>query len=106
MYLENEFKPDVVEWGQKGELELDKVLEFIKDENSAKEGDNQGHSVMKPAAASVSAPTSPPIGTIRQLQQEAPDDERVNKQPKPNMAVEEYEEMLDAEYLQGDLPEF
>lgn len=105
MYLKNEFKPDVVEWGQRGELELNKVLEFIKDENNVKEGDNQEHSVMKPAA-SVSAPTSPPIGTTRQLQQEAPDDERANKKPKPNMTVEEYEAMLDAEYLQGDLPEF
>lgn len=104
MYLKNEFKPDVVEWGQRGELELDKVLEFIKDENNVKEGDNQEHSVMKPA--SVSAPTSPPIGTTRQLQQGAPDDERANKKPKPNMTVEEYEAMLDAEYLQGDLPEF
>ncbi|WVO23265.1 uncharacterized protein IAS62_004614 [Cryptococcus decagattii] len=105
LHMYNEFKPDVVEWGQRGELELDKVLEFIKDESNVKERDNQEQSVMKPTA-SDSAPTSPPIGTTRQLQQEAPDDERANKKPKPNMTVEEYEAMLDAEYLQGDLPEF
>ncbi|KGB78053.2 hypothetical protein CNBG_4140 [Cryptococcus deuterogattii R265] len=105
LHMYNEFKPDVVEWGQRGELELDKVLEFIKGENSVKEGDNQGHSVMKPAA-SFSAPTLSPIGTTQPLPPEAPDDERANKKPKPDMTVEEYEAMLDAEYLQGDLPEF
>ncbi|OWZ77809.1 hypothetical protein C365_03564 [Cryptococcus neoformans Bt85] len=106
LHMYNEFKPDVVEWGQRGALELDKVLEFIKDgENNVKEGDNQGSSVAKPTASS-SAPVLTPIGATQQLPQGSPDDEPVSKKPKRDMTVEEYEAMLDAEYLQGDLPDF
>lgn len=106
LHMYNEFKPDVVEWGQRGALELDKVLEFIKDgENNVKEGDNQGSSVAKPTASS-SAPVLMPIGATQQLPQGSPDDEPVSKKPKRDMTVEEYEAMLDAEYLQGDLPDF
>lgn len=95
-----------MEWGQRGALELDKVLEFIKDgENNVKEGDNQGSSVAKPTPSS-SAPVLTPIGATQQLPQGSPDDEPVSKKPKRDMTVEEYEAMLDAEYLQGDLPDF
>ncbi|UOH82332.1 hypothetical protein LQV05_005030 [Cryptococcus neoformans] len=106
LHMYNEFKPDVVEWGQRGALELDKVLEFIKDgENNVKQGDNQGSSVAEPTASS-SAPVLTPIGATQQLPQGASDDEPVSKKPKRDMTVEEYEAMLDAEYLQGDLPDF
>ena len=47
-----------------------------------------------------------PIGATQQLPQGSPDDEPVSKKPKRDMTVEEYEAMLDAEYLQGDLPDF
>lgn len=95
-----------MEWGQRGALELDNVLEFIKDgENNVKERDNQGSSVANPAVSSTALVLSP-IGATQQLPQEAPDDEPASKKPRRDMTVEEYEAMLDAEYLQGDLPDF
>ncbi|WVQ79433.1 hypothetical protein IAT38_001531 [Cryptococcus sp. DSM 104549] len=80
----SEFKPDVVEWGQRGTLELARILEQIS-------------GVAPPFTAKEE--TSPPLPTSAKTSpgpEVVKEGERQTKSEK-NMTLEEFEAMLDAE---------
>ncbi|WWC93028.1 uncharacterized protein L201_007992 [Kwoniella dendrophila CBS 6074] len=98
-HMYNEFKPDVVEWGQKGTLELAKVLDQVKspiEEHTSE--DIEGYP--------VKSDPSDPVTPISKPQDELPSsplsdikDEQTTpkKEIKEELSVEEYEALLDAQ---------
>ncbi|WVF68646.1 hypothetical protein IAT40_003416 [Kwoniella sp. CBS 6097] len=121
IHLYNEFKPDVVEWGQKGTLELVKVLDqiknpvegdaelsdtpvsvkkeenvaLIKSESEMDEAGLKGDEVIKEGSGS---PLSPPPDTLDDVKQEDNvEDSGCDSSVKKELTVEEYEALLDAE---------
>ncbi|OCF77786.1 hypothetical protein I204_01787 [Kwoniella mangroviensis CBS 8886] len=118
-HMYNEFKPDVVEWGQRGTLELAKVLDQVKspvDGNGVE--DVEAYPVKSdPPDEAVKTDAEGTVGPVDldRVKGEVPsspipspkeeDDEDMYKLPKKDMTVEEYEAMLDAEEGPGGFVE-
>ncbi|KAK8849477.1 hypothetical protein IAR55_004810 [Kwoniella newhampshirensis] len=103
LHLYNDFKPDVVEWGQRGILELAKVLETVKGPIATDDAEKKAQL----PSSSQTAPSSDPIDDpdIKDIKEDLDPDgkedvaeeERSRKKVKVEMTVEEYEALLDAE---------
>ncbi|WWD20101.1 hypothetical protein CI109_104575 [Kwoniella shandongensis] len=95
LHLYNDFKPDVVEWGQRGILELARVLETVKGPIVT---DDEKPRI--PNTSSPQVPSSDPIDGTLEIKDEPEreeDEEPRRKKVKVEMTVEEYEALLDAE---------
>ncbi|WWC73474.1 uncharacterized protein I206_107444 [Kwoniella pini CBS 10737] len=107
-HLYNDFKPDVVEWGQRGTLELAKILDTIKSPIDVPEEEDVEDYPVK----SDSIDSSP----IRKPKEESPlsplpsskillSDTSQDKKPKQELTVEQYEALLDSDgpggFLEG-----
>ncbi|KAL7424929.1 hypothetical protein Q5752_000616 [Cryptotrichosporon argae] len=107
----NEFKPDVVEWGQRGTLSVAKILDQIKvpidaTGEAAKLDPGAELPVAAPTdvklehfAREMDEPAKPEIPVKRELDDMADEADKDEPAPKRarDMTVEEYEAMLDAE---------
>ncbi|WRT69464.1 uncharacterized protein IL334_006450 [Kwoniella shivajii] len=103
-FMYNDFKPDVVEWGQKGTLELARVLEQVKspvDIPKFDENDENDDVENYPVKSDPSDIPSSPGGLKSELASSPPfeqvEGEQPNKKVKRELTVEEYEALLDAD---------
>lgn len=117
-FPQNEFKPDVEKWGQRGILDCAKILDQVKDSlptdvevmARAEDGEPEQARTTKPihtvtteeaglAIAENSAAGTPP--ELGWMMSDPPDVEDGPISKKPKLSLEEYEAMLDAENGEG-----
>ncbi|TXT13506.1 hypothetical protein VHUM_00873 [Vanrija humicola] len=101
LHLYNEFKPDVVEWGQRGSVSVASILEQVKAPvdvpSGAEEGSGAGEGGAAGGADEVEGPAD------KDAVPDSPLSPAPASPPKPapataaDMTLEEYEAMLDAE---------
>ncbi|WVW86680.1 hypothetical protein I302_108734 [Kwoniella bestiolae CBS 10118] len=115
-HMYNEFKPDVVEWGQRGTLELAKVLDQVKspvDMDTAAVEDTEEYPVKSdpsdvdghPAKSDMSGQPKREIPSSSMPSPKHENDDDMYILPKKELTVEEYEAMLDAEEGPGGFVE-
>lgn len=110
-YLQNEFKPDVVEWGQRGFLQCSKILDQAKGPVTLPpEGPPEDLKTDPVASSSKPIQTGQvedgdereesPLSDIPDLAE--PDRKKLKEGDAGGMTLEEYEAMLDAEAENGE----
>lgn len=100
--MQNEFKPDVVNWGQRGEVSIAKILDQIKepiklvdDQVDAQDDAAESSTTQQP---STEIQPSTPQKRKADQRDTTPDAEAETPSSKKAMTVEEYEAMLDDEF--------
>ncbi|WWC65664.1 uncharacterized protein I303_108285 [Kwoniella dejecticola CBS 10117] len=109
-HLYNDFKPDVVEWGQRGTLELAKILDTVKSPIDVpveeEEEDVEDYPVKSDQIDSSPIPQPKEESPLSPIPETKPLAEAVNeKKPKIGLSVEQYEDLLDSDgpggFLEG-----
>jgi hypothetical protein len=104
----NDFKPDVVNWGQRGSVSIAKILEQIKTPvDKQPEGATGSASEETPAEETEKKETSEPMtpkkmevpATPRKIEVSPP--AKRAKLDTDGMSLEEYEAMLDVDFEEG-----
>ncbi|KAK4683959.1 hypothetical protein P7C73_g6245, partial [Tremellales sp. Uapishka_1] len=105
MSLYQEFKPDVVNWGEKGLLQCSRILDQFKDRVEREEDEDGLTAAEEAAFAALEAKEQKSKQAGEEFQdenvEEEDEDERPQKKAKKDMTVEEYEAMLDSEEAGG-----
>lgn len=112
LICQNEFKPEVVEWGQRGFLQCAKILDQAKgpvqDEiegppDDLNVGPTTSGSALKPVESGASHDTAEvPDSPLSEVPDPAEPDHKKLKEDASGMTLEEYEAMLDAEAENGE----